>query len=386
MGKEERLLLLCSRVDLQEKDIQNLRELSCSGLDWEYISKIAAYHRVLPLLYHNIKKYIPNDPPADVGNCLKEMLMRNSAKNLFMLSWLISITDLLKAHGIQALTFKGPVLAEKIYGNIGFRSFGDLDLLIPRTDLQKAVSLLLEQGFVQDIDLSPEQYGKLINKSHHAVLVKDSVVIELHWELSGRYFLRNVYLESLLPRAEEVDLAGHRLQTFGSEDLLLYLCIHGCRHQWFQLDAVCCVAELVKKKTDLDWEQVWMIARRLGALKMVVLGLLLAKELLGVVLPGKVEAKMDEFPKLMEIADDIAGGMMSSTGVSERQMSYWKYIAFHHGIMDNHLDWLRYCLKSLLNPTHSDWLWIRLPASLSVFYYVFRPLRLFAKYSSKLLK
>jgi hypothetical protein len=88
----------------------------------------------------------------------------------------------------------------------------------------------------------------------------------------------------------------------------------------------------------------------------------------------------------MYIASGIAGKMLSTSESPQLQMSYRQYGMFHYDIMDNRLDWFRYCLKSLFNPTHSDWLWARLPASLSVFYYIFRPIRLVGKYSRNLFK
>jgi hypothetical protein len=386
MSREEYLLLLCSRVDIQESDLKFLLGMSYDQFDWQYLLEIAEYHRVFPLLYRNIKKYIPDKPPSEICNQLKDKVMRNGGKNLFLLSQLISILAFLKEHGVPVLTFKGPVLAEYYYGNIGFRTFNDLDLLISYSDLEKAVSLLREQGFRQDIDLSPAQYQKLVNKWHHAVLAKDGVIIELHWELMGRYFPRNVVIESLLPRIETIELAGYRMQTLGPEDLLLFLCVHGCRHHWVQLDAVCCIAEVVKKKNNLDWDLLWQLASQLGSLKMVLLGLLLARELRGLVLPDKVEEALIKHPKLQSIADRIAVKMFVISESPEMQMSYREYVFFHYAIMDKRCDWLRYCLKSLYNPTHSDWLWVRLPASLSAFYYLLRPYRLIEKYSRKLFR
>ena len=386
MSREKELLLLCSRVEMQESEVRHLRQIAASDLDWQYLLGIALYHRVFPLLYHNIRKHIPYVPPAEFGKKLHDMVLQNGAKNLLLRSWLISIATLLKERGIPALSFKGPVLAENIYGNIGYRTFSDLDFLIARRDVKKMVLHLRGLGFRQDIDLLPEQYEKLVDKFHHAVMIKDGVIVELHWELTGRYFFKKVGIDSLLPRAVEVEVAGHCLQTLGSEDLLVYLCVHGCRHHWPQLDAVCCIAELVKKKPDLDWNLVWQLARQLGASKMLLLGLVLARDLLGLVLPVSIEERLVEYPKLGNKAKDIAGKMLSTTEGSPMPMSYREYVMFHYGIMDNRLDWLRYCLKSLFNPTHSDWLWVRFPASLSAFYYILRPLRLVGKYSRNLFR
>lgn len=386
MSREKNLLLLCSRVEMRESEVRRLREIAASDLDWQYLLAMAHYHRVLPLLHHNVNTHVPHGPPADVRGRLREVVMQNGARNLFLRSWLIAIMALLKEQGIPVLAFKGPVLAEDIYGNIGYRTFSDLDFLISRRDVKKMVLRLRGLGFRQDIDLSPDQYEKLVDKFHHAVVIKDGVIVELHWELTGRYFFKKVGIDRLLPRAVEVEVAGHHLQTLGSEDLLVYLCVHGCRHHWPQVDAVCCVAELVKKKLHLDWDLVWQLAQQLGASKMLLLGLVLARDMLGLVLPARIEGRLAEHQKLRNMAKEIAEKMLSTAEASPMPMSYREYVVFHYCIMDSRLDWLRYCLKSLFNPTHSDWLWVRFPASLSVFYYILRPLRLLGKYSRNLLK
>lgn len=386
MSREKELLLLCSRVEMRESEVRNLRKIAASDLDWQYLLAMAHYHRVLPLLHHNVNTHVPHGPPADVRGRLREMVMQNGARNLFLRSWLISITTLFKEQGIPVLAFKGPVLAEDIYGNIGYRIFSDLDFLISRRDVKKMVLRLRGLGFRQDIDLSPDQYEKLVDKFHHAMLAKDGVIVELHWELTGRYFFKKVGIDMLLPRAVEVEVAGDRLQTLGSEDLLVYLSVHGCRHHWLQLDAVCCIAELVKKKPHLDWDLAWRLARQLGASKMLLLGLVLARDMLGLALPVSIAGLLAEYPKLTNMAKDIAEKMLSTVEAPPMPMSYREYVVFHYGVMDNRLDWLRYCLKSLFNPTHSDWMWLRFPASLSGVYYIVRPLRLLGKYSRNLIK
>ena len=386
LRREEKLLFLCARVEVSESDLIPLREISSSDPDWEYLVTLSSSHRVSPLLYQNLKKYIPNGPPKSVLNQLKAKVMQNGGKNLFLVRSLLSILGLLRDHGIQALTFKGPVLAENVFGNVGLRTFSDLDLLISHKDLRKAICVLEEQGFRQDIDLSSAQYEKLVNKWHHAVLIKDGVVVELHWELNGRYFSKDVTLESLWPRIEHVDLFGHEVATLGPEDLLLYLCIHGCRHLWLQLDAVCCVAEVVRKKADLDWDLVFGLAQDLGAVKMLLLGLMLARELLGTVLPENIAQMLLLYPKLKEIAGGIAAGIFTSSEMPAPPMSYREYIVYHYCIMDRRRDCLRYCLRPLFNPTHSDWLWVRLPASLSFLYFLLRPFRLVGKNMNKLFR
>ena len=381
--KEEAILLLCARVDMNDAEVATLGDLAQGQVDWRGIVALAAAHRVLPLLHANLKRYLPEALPRDLYAEMREKVLRNGMSNLALLGKLLDVIALLRRHGIEALVFKGPVLAEEVYGNISLRAFADLDLLVTRRDLSRIISLLLENGYRLDIDLSEAQYQKLVDNNHHAVMIKDDVPVELHWELSGRYFSRGVYFEALAGRAERVTLSGQQLLTLGGEDVLIYLCVHGCRHHWMQLDAVCCVAELVKRRSDLDWGLLWQLAEEMGAERMLALGLSLAVGVLALQLPQEVGARVASFPLMGELAQEVAGKLLVLGSPKTPAMGYWQFVAFHRRVMKGRWDWLLYCSKPLWNPTHSDWLSLRLPASLSALYYILRPLRLLRKYGGK---
>lgn len=244
MVNENRVLRLCSTVTLDSANVDILNEIVNENLDWAYIVELSSINRVFPLLYRNLKAHCPARVPPSVLQQLKILCLTNVGRNLRLLAALFSVVDVLKSNDIDVLVFKGPALAADVYGDIGLRSFGDLDLLVSRSDLQKAILLLQSEGFEMDIDLSIEQYEKLVAKTHHAVMIKDGAAIEIHWELSGRYFSKPVRFEDLADRAENIDVEGRSVKTLGPEDLLVYLCIHGCRHFWVQLESVCSVNEL----------------------------------------------------------------------------------------------------------------------------------------------
>ena len=51
---------------------------------------------------------------------------------------------------INTLVLKGPILGANLYGDVSLRTSGDLDILIPIQDLEKAEKLLLMQGYEKD--------------------------------------------------------------------------------------------------------------------------------------------------------------------------------------------------------------------------------------------
>ena len=81
---------------------------------------------------------------------------------------------------------------------------------------------------------------------------KDNLVVELHWEMSGRYLSRPLDLAYLHGRLRTVSLLDSNVPSLSNEDQLLYLCIHGTRHMWSRLEWICCVAELIRYKKELE--------------------------------------------------------------------------------------------------------------------------------------
>src|SRR6202030_4510120 len=56
---------------------------------------------------------------------------------------------------LRALPYKGPVLAQSLYRDLGLRSFSDLDFLISPADFDRAKQTLAEIGYRPSGELDP---------------------------------------------------------------------------------------------------------------------------------------------------------------------------------------------------------------------------------------
>jgi len=65
-----------------------------------------------------------------------------------MTQHLLKVLDLLTGSGVEAIPFKGPVLAVQAYGDLLMRSFVDLDILIHAKDLSRVSKILIDQGYI----------------------------------------------------------------------------------------------------------------------------------------------------------------------------------------------------------------------------------------------
>lgn len=375
---ENELLLLCARSQIDRPSVKQVRFLAENKeFDWEVLFQAAVYHRVVPLLYCSLQNCCLDLVPDHILKRLRSFYLENGTRNVFIAGILLLVLKNFKKHHIHAVPFKGPLLTATVFGDLSLRTFGDLDILIAPQDMELAVHLLLEQGYTLNFDLPLDKYLKLVRKGHHANLIhpKNGLVVELHWEMSGRYFIRNFDFNYVRARLESVLLLDQPLISLGTEDLLLYLCIHGNRHRWIQLDAVCCLAELIRARPSINWELAIKLAREFGAARMFLLGLELARRLLGSRLPSAVLKLIEEEKVLVPLSTRIERGLWSP----KRNQGEVKYhldgLNLHYRTMDRLSDVIMYTLRKFCTLDGYDIQWAPLPMQLWFFYSALRPLR-----------
>ncbi len=82
--------------------------------------------------------------------------------------------ELFKEHSVPCVIIKGSAAA-MAYPNPSLRSFGDVDLLVKRSDFDRAADILKNNGYVPKSEITAAK--------HHASFIKDGVVFELHRRL-----------------------------------------------------------------------------------------------------------------------------------------------------------------------------------------------------------
>jgi len=224
---EDELLLCCARTDVNPEIRDKILSLIENDLDWEYLIGMASRHRLMPLLYHNLNSICPEMVPEDVLGELKDNFNANVRKNLMMTGELIKVLNLLESDGITAIPYKGPVLALMAYGNIGLREFGDIDILINKSDALTARNIMVSQQYELDsfIDVEHSIYMKL--DSEYRFLNKNNgAKIEINWSFEGLFFSFGNNPEFLFNDLERYNVNSLNFNTFSSVNLLIMLCIH----------------------------------------------------------------------------------------------------------------------------------------------------------------
>ncbi len=287
---EQEILVCCARTRREPEVEARLRALLQQELDWPFLFTAAEAHALEPLLCYHVKAAFPELVPRVWMDYLEKSLETTARRNLLLAGQLFRILELFASHGIRAIPYKGPVLAALAYGDLARRQFGDLDLAVRHADLARAHALLVAGGYHATVgpDVGPAGSSTRVPGEYYFRLNASPVVVELHTERTLRYFPEPLDLESLSRRLLSVSLGGRQVCTFSIEDSLPILCVHGSKHLWEQLSWICDIAELVQHPRGVDWDQTLAQAQRMGAQRMLLLGLRLANESLGAPLPEEV--------------------------------------------------------------------------------------------------
>ena len=376
---EIELLLCCARTHLGTGDAARIRDLLQRKIDWAYLVRTAFVQAVAPLLYWHLNATCPEAVPRRVLEGFGENFLWNVKHNLFLTGELHKILKQLQAHNIEAIPFKGPILAHSLYGNLALRPFQDLDILVKKQEAPRARDLLVSDGYRPQFQWTPVQEESFLGSQCQYYLEQGSTgaAVEIHWAFAPKYFSFFLDTETLWQRLEPALLCGNTIDTLSAEDLLLILCVHGAKHQWDRLIWICDVAEFLRVYESLDWDWVMRRASTLGGGRMLFLGLLLAKDLLGANLPPEVSQAVERDRGARRLASQVQSQLFKEDNRSAGVAESW---GFQLQVRERLRDKLNYSLRYVLVPTVGDWEFLSLPKSLFFIHYFLRPLRVLGKY------
>ncbi len=283
--KEDLLLLSCARTDA---DIRRIKEILSSPLNWDYILVNAQRHGISSLLYRSLSS-VENDTlvPEKALKNLRGKYYATLAKNMQLYDELNKVLESYRNAGIDVIILKGAALAENVYGDIGLRSFEDIDILVREDDLQKAKRIIVAGGYTLDESISSEVFNEKYGCDLH--YVKD-IIIEIHWDIIRRK-IYNLYtdikIDELWKNARPAKIANTDALVLAPEDMLLHLCVHLSKHGYNRLIWLCDISEVIGHY-DINWEHVLKNANKYRVKAYMYYSLQFASRLLGADVPGYI--------------------------------------------------------------------------------------------------
>jgi hypothetical protein len=371
-------LVLCSARSKSPETVERIRTLFGEGMNWSEILACAIQHKLAPMLWERLASLDGVFLAQDQRETLTQLARSMGRNSLAFTGEMLRLHELFTAAQIAAIPFKGPTLAWLAYPNFAHRTFVDLDFVVPQCSIRQAMSLLRAQGYVPQFNSAEAQVGQSGPAPGQYAFApgRNYSFVELHTERTLRYFSRPLNLAEMNSRLIRLEIGGRTIRTFSVEDLLVMLCVHGTKHFWERLAYIVDIAQLTRV-CEVNWALASELAEKTGSTRKMLLGLYLARELMGASLPESVleRARGDRQVRWLagEVVDQYAGASDPSVGV-------WPRAVFRLRSCDGYWQGLRQLFRLSVSPTESDREKIRLPRFTSPLYTLVRPFRLLQEY------
>jgi hypothetical protein len=382
VGREWGLLLAASCADAGASDLEHIRNLLETPVDWKSVLRLADHHGTLSLLHQNLSRFgglVPSSALASALASLRERYERNVHRSLFLAGELVRILDCVDRIGAEAIPYKGVVLSEVYYGDMALRQSGDMDLFVRKRDVARIRSAVRDLGYTPRMAVPEDAEANYIASGYEWTFDSPAGrnLLELQWALQPRFYAVDYDMDGLFERAVGVTVAGRRVKTPSPEDLLLVLSVHAAKHAWERLIWLCDIAQILKRE-ELNWDLVQARAREFGIERILHVTLLLAKRFLVTHVPEPIEQSLLKDRGAQAFADEIAANVAAGVSYEEEQVSYFRLMM---RLRERRVDRLRFLARLTFTPGPGEWEVIRLPRALFPLYRVVRLARLAGRFA-----
>jgi hypothetical protein len=287
----------------KEKNRQIIEDIvRAPGFNYFYFFRILESHMVLPSALEALLHYsLPEPMKGLMTAAAKEAVLGTTLRNNMIKNEFFRVRSLLEGRGIDYILMKGLSLDFS-----GFRSIGDLDILVREKDLLVADRLVHDAGFeyvggilnplIKDSEKNDISTQLDWNNQFQYMNPKNRLLLELHTNLFERF---RAYVFDLDPLLDAIEtfwanrtwneaLGCH---VFAMDDQLVLMCLHTALKRslyanMFVLRNLTDIAAIIER--GVDWDNVVSRARALHVHSFVLFSLSLAVRLLGAGVPDDV--------------------------------------------------------------------------------------------------
>lgn len=347
---ELKLLLACSRGGREEDTGCELEQLLNQQLDWKVVLEQALLHGMAPLLALRLKPFARH-VPVGIRAELQNLYMGALQRNLRLTQSLLQILTCLKARGILAVAFKGPFLAERLYGHLALRQCADIDILIRQQDVPAAIEVVRAIGFIPGHAFPVKRVAEVIAADFELGVMRDGVLAELHWRGIPQFYGIAFGLDDARHRLRTVSALNTEMLELAPEDMFLALALHGDKHFWAKMIWALDLAQLLRANPEFRWESLLAESRRLRVEKLVLLAVLLIQRLFGMTVPVSVQEQLDRRPGLQRLCEDACRNLAADGPQQDSAGNYWFFLRAR----DSWSDRARQVLRHMLTVGPGEW-------------------------------
>ncbi|MBN1424946.1 nucleotidyltransferase family protein [Candidatus Fermentibacteria bacterium] len=284
LTSEEQLVLAAVGAGISAEHQETVNHTLEQGVVWRGVQFLAERNNAGSFLHRALRNVPGELVPEQVQTKFRQIYLATFQRNQEFAHVISHLSETFGRADTRAVFLRGLVLAERVYGNPSLRRFADIDVLVQRDDVPRALLALEGAGGVpRRGTLSNGYYYRNHFHLERVMGNGQGSTVELHWNLDHRYTLFTIDVAGLIDRSLSAQVGSACVQVLSPVDDILGLCLHAVKHcpairhfpsspllprrilldGW--LTQLVDVAMALRWYTTLDWDLVVASARSWGA-------------------------------------------------------------------------------------------------------------------------
>jgi hypothetical protein len=310
--------LLQSLLTAMPDEVARFRA-SCEQVgSWQTLFDHAELHGVAGLLHRALRQadYVL---PAAEGAAIDRRVAAGRLMQIRRDQGMRLVLAALAKAGLPTVALKGPLLAERLYGDSALRFAHDLDILVSPGDFDSASAVLESLGFQQPI-WPTARYDR--DHTHNVTFYGGGLPpVELHFHLLVEFGV-TVPADAFLSRAVRYRAQdGTDCGALSAEDEAFYLCLHAAHHGFARYCWVHDIWTFLQNQPDLDWDKVFLRAEECRVREPIFYAVELLRRRLGLTCgtplrPLRRRGRQALASLMLRLSDRFTPGGSSSTMVN----------------------------------------------------------------------
>lgn len=222
-------------------DVPALRDPRLAGQAVaEEVVTASAYHGILPMLWDASVRV--DGVPEALRETARHFYLPLVARDLRLVNLLWTVDTALTGAGVPYAVYKGPAVA-RLSPRPALRMFSDLDVLISRSDVDRADAALRSADLTGGWHAVPDGYAETMYSQG------PSGVVDVHWHVMREAQVRSAFsldTASMLARARRVPLYDGSAVVLDDVDLLIAVATHACFDGAYRLGWLVDVAQILR--------------------------------------------------------------------------------------------------------------------------------------------
>lgn len=292
------------------------------GVEPQKIRELIEAHNVevalgpfLPINYHT--------------ESFRQSTMAASQRTAFLLMELERILPAITYEGCTPVVLKGAALASTLYRNPLERWFVDLDILVPRSQLEEVYRRLEEKGYRHYAGKRDPQFYER-HHFHRILNGPQGSVLEVHWGLTAPNSVYSYDVEGLFDRALPAKIGQVDFLVSAPVDQVLHGVYQNITDGYIDLRRATDMALLMEGLNEEDWLYLMKESRRIRMGTAFQTWLHVVKEILGKEPPCSVPKELVPgwATKRTLHGLNVAGGLLERSAESVDGYTYMLHLLF----------------------------------------------------------